>query len=207
MHEREQKINIAVSGGPCTGKSTLAAYLTYRLKMEGFDYDSIGEEYRRLRTEFGQFESPAERCYMFMQQEREELRSNALDGFVTDSPLFHLFVSARLHQQTHKDLMIVRELQRQSISATSRYDIITIAQDPREFPYKTDTARKGGEEKSTSLHRMQRNFIELFFPEKMLLLGGSVEDRGEQVVTHLKALREIRAQEAIRKLSIEQSLQ
>ncbi len=100
INEGDRKINIAVAGGPCTGKSTLAALLVYRLKMDGYDYDSIGEEYRRLKTEFGQFESSAERCYMWMQQEREELRSNAKDGFITDTPLFHLYVSARMYAVT-----------------------------------------------------------------------------------------------------------
>src|SRR3990167_5141763 len=108
MVEKEQRINIALSGGPCTGKSTLAAYLTYRLKMEGFDYDSIGEESRRLKTEFGQFESPVERCYMWMQQDREERRSNAQDGFITDTPLFHLFIGARLYQATQKDMRLLQ---------------------------------------------------------------------------------------------------
>jgi hypothetical protein len=197
MPEREQSINIAVSGGPCTGKSTLAAYLTYRLKMEGYDYDSIGEEYIRLKTDFGQFESPAERCYMWMQQDREELRSNAEDGFITDSPLFHLFVSARVHQVTHKDLMIVRELQRQSIAATERYGIIAMPKNPREFPYKMDAARRGGEERSNKLHSYMRNFVELYFPEKLLLVNGTSEERGDQVVTQLKALRIIRANELI----------
>lgn len=195
MSEREQRINIALSGGPCTGKSTLAAYLTYRLKMEDLDYDSIGEEYRRLKTEFGQFESPAERCYMWMQQDREEYRSNALDGFITDSPLFHLFISAKFHEITHKDLMIVRELQRQSIYTTKRYEIIAMAENPREFPYVEDGARHGGEERSTRLHGMMRNFVELFFPDKLLLVSGNSEERGDQVVTRLNALRVVRAQE------------
>ncbi|OGH02612.1 MAG: hypothetical protein A2798_03160 [Candidatus Levybacteria bacterium RIFCSPHIGHO2_01_FULL_37_17] len=203
MVEKEQRINIALSGGPCTGKSTLAAYLTYRLKMEGFDYDSIGEESRRLKTEFGQFESPVERCYMWMQQDREERRSNAQDGFITDTPLFHLFIGARLYQATRKDLMVVRELQRQSISATERYEIIAIAQDPREFPYKTDNSRSSEEETSTKLHGMMRNFIELYFPEKLLLVSGTPEERGDQVVTQLKILRAIRANEL---LNTEQNL-
>lgn len=197
MPEREQKINIAVSGGPCTGKTVLAAYLAYRLKMEGFDYDSIGEEYRRLKTEFGQFESPAERCYMFMQQDREERRSNAADGFITDTPLFHLFISARAYQVTNKDLMIVRELQRQSIAATTRYGIIALADNPREFPYKTDQGRSAGEESSTKMHGFMRNFVELFFPDKLLLVSGSPEERGDQVFERLKVLRAVRANDIL----------
>jgi hypothetical protein len=202
MVEKEQKINIALSGGPCTGKSTLSAYLTYRLKMEGFDYDSIGEEYRRLKTEYGQFESPAERCYMWMQQDREEYRSNALDGFITDSPLFHLFISAKLHEITHKDLMIVRELQRQSIYTTKRYGIIAMAENPREFPYVEDGARHGGEERSTKLHGMMRNFIELFFPDKLLLVSGTPEERGGQVVQQLRKLKLPQSEEVYNSSSV-----
>jgi len=31
------KINIAIAGGPCSGKSVLAAHLYSHLKIDGFD--------------------------------------------------------------------------------------------------------------------------------------------------------------------------
>lgn len=194
MRETEQRINIAVSGGPCTGKSTLAALLTYRLKMDGYDYDSIGEEYRRLKTEFGQFESPAERCYIWMQQEREELRSNAKDGFVTDTPMFHLFISARMYSQTLKDKMVVRELGRRSIDATERYGIIAMADNPREFKYETDHVRSSGAESSTRRHLLMRNFVEFYFPEKLVLLSGLPNERADQVTAKINELRGVSIQ-------------
>ena len=43
------KINIAIAGGPCTGKSTLAAALFAELKIKGLDYDLIAEESRKLK--------------------------------------------------------------------------------------------------------------------------------------------------------------
>ncbi len=69
MPERK-KINIAMGGGPSTGKSTLAAYLFALQKMKGYDYDFITEEKRKLEEDFGDFRSPFERFYIWRQQER-----------------------------------------------------------------------------------------------------------------------------------------
>lgn len=197
INERDHKINIAVAGGPCTGKSTLAALLVYRLKMGGYDYDSIGEEYRRLKTEFGQFENPAERCYMWMQQEREELRSNARNGFITDTPLFHLYVSARMYSATSKDKMVVRELWRRSIDATERYGIIALADNPREFGYTIDQVRSAGSESSTRRHSLIRSYIEHHFPERLVLVRGLPEERAEQVLFRADEIRDQSASQAV----------
>jgi nicotinamide riboside kinase len=198
MIENERRINIAISGGPCTGKTTLSALLTYRLKMAGFDYDSIGEEYRRLKNEFGQFENPAERCYMWMQQEREELRSNAKDGFITDTPLFHLYISARMYESTPKDRMIVRELWRRSLELDQRYAIIAMAENPREFKYVTDRVRSAGEVSSTKRHNLIRSYAEHHLPERLLLVRGLPEERTEQVIFRLSELRGESAGKVIR---------
>ncbi|HEB47068.1 MAG TPA: hypothetical protein ENI22_02125, partial [Candidatus Pacearchaeota archaeon] len=56
-----KRINIAITGGPCTGKSTLAANLFSHLKNKDFDYDLIEEEARKLKIELGKFRSPFER--------------------------------------------------------------------------------------------------------------------------------------------------
>lgn len=189
MKESETRINIAVSGGPCTGKSTLAAALFYFLKMGGYDYDLIGEEYRRLKNEFGNFESPAERCYMWMQQEREEFRSNAKNGFITDTPLFHLYVSARMYARTQKDNMIVRELWRRSVDAGERYEIIAMAEQPREFEYKVDQVRFAGAESSTKKHRLILSFVQHHFPDKLILVSGHPEERTKQVIDRVVALQ------------------
>lgn len=182
MSENENAINIAIAGGPCTGKSTLAATLTYRLKMDGTDYESIGDRYRMLKGEFGAIEHPAERLYLWMQQEKEELRSSARDGFVTDSPLFHLYISARLYERTKKDRMIVGELWERSLDATGRYGIIAMASDPSEFPYKLDSVRRTDEETAARRHLMTRSYLEHYFPERVIFVSGAPEDRSDQVM-------------------------
>ena len=189
MKETERRINIAVSGGPCTGKTTLAEVLANCLKKDGYDYDLIGEEYRRLKNKFGQFKEPVERCYMWMKQEELELNSNAKDGFVTDTPLFHLCISASLYSTTSKDEMVVEELLRRSIEATRRYGIIALADNPREFKYVNDQIRPLGAERSTRRHLLMRAFIESYFPEKLVLVKGPPEDRAKQVAVELDKLR------------------
>lgn len=183
------KINVAVAGGPCTGKSTLAAALFAALKFRGLDYDLISEECRKLKKEFGDFRSPFERFYMWRQQEREELRSTAIDGFITDIPLFHFYIQARQYASEPRDNLAVRELFRMCLETEDRYQLIVIAKDPFEIPYKTDQSRKVNEVWARERHNLIRSFVEHFWPKKLLFIEGGVQERVSQVVSKLEAMR------------------
>lgn len=183
------KINIAVSGGSCTGKSTLAAALFAELKKQNFDYDLIGEESRKLKREFGSYKSPFERLYMWRQQEREELRSTALDGFVTDAPLFHLYVGGRMYASEPRDSLAVRELFRMCLEIENRYQLIVMADDPNEIPYKTDEARTAEKDKALKKHYMIRSFVEHFWLEKLFFVKGNVDERVAFVFSKLEELK------------------
>lgn len=186
----QKRINTAIAGGPCTGKSTLAAYLFAKLKYKGYDYDLVTEECRKLKKEFGDFRSPFERVYMWLQQEREEMRSTATDGFITDKPLFDYYVSARKHAQEPRDNLAVRELFRMCIERLDgRYQLIVIAKNPLEVPYKNDQSRHGDESYAREKHNMIRSFVEHFWPEKLLLVQGTLEERLGQVETKLQEMR------------------
>lgn len=182
------KINIAVAGGMCTGKSTLAAYLFVDLKHKGLDYDLINEEKRKLIKELGDYRSPFERFYMWRRQEREELRSTAENGFITDAPLFHFYASARMYANEPRDILAVRELFRMCTEIEDRYQLIAIAENPNEIPYKKDGCRHAGREKSKSKHHFVRTFVDHFWPEKMLLVSGNPEERVGQVEKRLKEM-------------------
>jgi len=178
------KINIAVAGGPCTGKSVVAAHLYSHLKCEGFDYDLILEECRKLKKEFGKFNDPFERFYMWRQQEREELRSTAANGFVTDKPLFHYYVQVKQFASKPRDQLAVRELLRMcmELEQNSRYQLIIVAKDPEEFGYKRDSSRSSEKEVARKRHKLIVSFIEHFCPEKILYVSGDVEQRTEQAL-------------------------
>ncbi len=182
------RINIAVSGGPCTGKSTLAAGLFGSLKNNGFDYDLIGEEGRKLKKEFGNYRNPFERLYMWRQQEREELRSTAVDGFITDTPLFSFYVSARMYASEPRDNLAVRELFRMCLEVEDRYDLIAIAQNPLEIPYKTDGCRTAGNDSRVKRHNLTRSFVEHFLPDKFLFVKGTLDERLQQILLKLKEM-------------------
>jgi len=184
------QINVAMAGGPCTGKSTSAAALFAELKINGYDYDLIGEEDRKLKKEFGNFRSPFERFYMWRQQEREELRSTALDGFITDKPLFHYYVQARQYASELRDKLAVRELFRMCLEIEDRYQLIVMAEDPFEIPYKTDQSRKSDEAWARERHNLIRSFVEHFWPERLLLVKGGVKERVSQVIQRLEEMRE-----------------
>ena len=171
------KTNIAIAGGPCTGKSTLAARLFAELKERGVDYDLVPEESRKLRGEFGSCRSPFDRLYLWRQQEREELRSRATGGFITDAPLFHYYVKARQYSQEPRDDLAVRELFRMCLEIGDRYQMIVLADDPEEIPYCNDQSRVGSKERSREQHRLIRAFVELFHYERLLLVRGSVAER------------------------------
>lgn len=183
------KLNIAVAGGPCTGKSTLAATLFAKLKFIGFDYDLIAEESRKLRPEFGDYRSPFERFYMWRQQNREEERSTAADGFVTDAPLFGLYVGARMHVREPRDNLAVRELFRMCLEINDRYALIVMAENLHEIAYKTDGARAGDEDNARKKHDLTRSFVEHFWPERLLLVRGLPSERVTKVLTRLEQLR------------------
>lgn len=183
------KINIAVAGGPCTGKSTLAAMLFARLKVLGLDFDLISEEKRKLQREFGDFRSPWERFYMWLQQEREELRSTAAHGFITDFPLFHFYLQARRYVKEPRDRLAVRELFRMCVDREDRYQLIVIAKNPDEIPYKKDGARGSEEKDARERHQQVRAFLEHFWPEKLLLVEGGVDERVAQVLQKLEEMK------------------
>lgn len=182
------KINIAVAGGPCTGKSTLAAALFAKLKELGLDFDLVTEEGRKLKREFGGCRSPFDRFYLWRKQEREEKRSTADNGFITDQPLFHFYVHARQHVEEPRDMLAVRELFRMCTEIEDRYQLIVIAENPREITYKRDRGRKGDEQHGRERHALVRSFVEHFWLERLLLVKGGVAKRVETVLKKLETM-------------------
>ncbi len=184
------KINIAVAGGPCTGKSVLAAHLYAHLKIEGFDYDLVLEECRKLKKEFGNFSDPFERFYMWRQQEREELRSNAEHGFVTDKPLFHYYAQVKQFASKPRDRLALRELYRMCLELddNERYQLIIIAENPDEVCYKKDQSRSSNKEYARKRHKIVCSFVEHLWPDKILYVSGTLEERTEQSLAKVKEM-------------------
>lgn len=173
------KVNIAMAGGGCTGKSTLAAALFADLKVSGLDYDLITEQSRSLKREFGSCKNPFDRFYLWRQQEREELRSTAINGFITDTALFQYYVQAKQWVKEPRDNLAVRELLRMCLELEyqNRYQLLVMADNPNEIPYKKDQSRKGNSEKAMERHRLLRSFIEHHMPRKLVVVNGSVKKR------------------------------
>lgn len=184
----KKRVNIAIAGGPCTGKSVTSAALFARLKVGGLDYDYIGEEHRKLSLEFGDYRSPFDRFYMWRQQEREELRSTAKDGFVTDAPLFHFYASAVMYASEPRDNLAIRELFRMCLEIKDRYQLIVIAENPSELPYKKDRCRHAGRQRAIKKHQIVRTFAEHYYPERLLLVKGVLDERLFQIESRLKEM-------------------
>lgn len=182
------KVNIAIAGGPCTGKSTLAAALFFELKARHMDYDLVNEESRHLRQEMGKIRSPFERLYLWRQQEREELRSTALSGFITDAPLFQFYIKAKERAQESRDKLAVRELFRMCLDIEDRYQLIVVAKDANETPFENDTARTGDEKSARRIHESTRSFVEHFWPDKLLLVHGKTPQRVRQILQKMSQM-------------------
>jgi nicotinamide riboside kinase len=186
MEVDSKKLNLAFAGGQCTGKTVTAAALFAKLKEFGLDYDLIGEEKRKISREFGDYQSPFDRFYLWRQQEREELRSTAADGFITDTPLFHFYASAKMYASEPRDKLALRELYRMCQEIEDRYQLIVIAEDPSELPYKTDGVRRAGREKALQKHHLVRTFVEHEYPERIVSVKGNLNKRLETVIERVK---------------------
>src|SRR3989344_4737721 len=183
-----EKLNIAFAGGPCTGKSVVAAALFAKLKEFGLDYDLISEEKRKISREFGDYKSPFDRFYIWRQQEREELRSTAKDGFITDAPLFHFYASAKMYSSEPRDDLAVRELFRMCLEIKDRYQLIIMAENPIELPYTPDNCRHAGRKKAIRKHQIVQTFVEHYYPERLLLVKGTLDKRIFQIEAKLKSI-------------------
>lgn len=79
---------ICLYGGPGSGKSTTAAGLFYKLKMDGFNCE-MNREYIKDWVWEGRNFADGDQTYFFAKQSRKEriLIKNGLDFVITDSPL------------------------------------------------------------------------------------------------------------------------
>lgn len=188
---RKTPFNIAVAGGTCTGKTTLAARLFAELKERGRDYDLILEEHRRLKREMGPCRSPFDRFYLWRQQEREEQRVMAVDGFVTDWPLFHFYAAAKIHASEPRDELAVRELLRMCHEIRDRYQLIIMAENHDEIPYRKDRVRRAEKSVSRLRHDATLQFLQMFHSEKLFFVCGNVEQRVQMVLKKLKLIGQL----------------
>lgn len=174
------KVNIAIAGGPCTGKSTLAAGLYSKLKIQGYDYDLIMEECKKVKNLFGTFRSPFERFYFWRIQERQELLSNAENGFITDKPLFHYYAQARQFACEPRDELALSELYNMCLELKSRYNLIIMPKNPYEIKFKNTSIRVSCEAVARERTTLIKNLVNHLWPDKLFLVKGCLEDRIEQ---------------------------
>ena len=85
---KKNTIVINISGGPGTGKTTIAAELFSKLKEKGYDVENVSEFAKELVWE-GRSEAFNDRLYMHAEQNHRLMQMNGkLDYIITDSPLF-----------------------------------------------------------------------------------------------------------------------
>jgi nicotinamide riboside kinase len=128
---------------------------------------------------------------MWRQQEREELRSTAINGFITDVPLFKYYNDAKFYSSEPRDKLAVRELFRMclELKEENRYSLIIFAKDPNEIPYKKDTSRSSDKKSAREKHEFLRKFIEFEYDkDKLLFVSGSLEKRLAQSIKKIRKM-------------------
>jgi len=184
------KVNVAVAGGPCTGKSTLAARLYSQLKIENYDYDLIMEECKKIKNKFGSFRDPFERFYFWIIQENQELLSNAENGFVTDKPLFQYYAQVRQFASGPRDELAIQGMYNLCLGLDKRYNLIIMAKDPYEIEFKRTNTRLSEAPVARERHGIIQNLVNHLWPEKLLLVQGTLEERLEQSVNKIKEIHQ-----------------
>lgn len=184
-----KKIHIAIGGGSCTGKSTLAAKLFAQLKISGYDFDLVMEASRKIKKEFHTCRSPFDRFFLWHIQQCEEKNSTARNGFITDAPLFQYYAHALQWSRTRRDALAVQELFKMSLDANRTYGLVVLNKKACEIAYKKDGSRTGSKKHAHTRHALVRSYIETYFPpDHIVYIDGTLEKRVKQI---LKKLHEI----------------
>ncbi|MBR9704540.1 AAA family ATPase [Candidatus Pacearchaeota archaeon] len=178
----DKKINIAIAGGNCTGKTTLAHLLFSKLKEKELDYDYIEDYGRRVVHRLGYFKTSIECFYLFHMQQDLEESSRAFNGYVTETPLFHFNFHAELCAKDDRDRLGVEDLWRLWNARMDNYPIIAIAKDPEETPFRHDSSRKSSEKFERKRHMMINNYLELFCSDKLVRVSGNPGNRADQIL-------------------------
>lgn len=180
-----KKLHIAVAGGSCTGKSTLAAELFATLNDLGYDFDLVTEVSRRIKKDFGTCRNLFDRFFLWQIQQREERGSTARNGFITDAPLFQYFVHALQWAKTKRDILAVQELLRMSLDICDTYTLVVLHENPDEICYKKDGSRQDSKTRARARNALIRVFVQQHMHEKIVYVSGSLEHRVSCVLKKL----------------------
>ena len=93
---------INIYGGPCIGKSTIAAGLFYHMKKEGYDVELVTEYAKDLVYEDRNNILAGDQIYIFAKQHRRILRlKDKVEYIITDSPILLSLVYVELMKVTY----------------------------------------------------------------------------------------------------------
>jgi len=182
-------IRIAISGGPGSGKTSLARQLTTKLYNEkGINTKHI-EEYARLYIDecnfHGQFspELSDQQLIFAKQVEREMAVPENVRFSISDSPLFLplIFTFNLITPTLYQDRTVYLHLYNEFLAKyTSHYNYIFFVS--REKPYLKDGTRKQSEEEAKNVDSQIVSFLEL---HKMHYhrISGTDEERVAKVLS------------------------
>jgi hypothetical protein len=103
--------------------------------------------------------------------------------------LFHYYAQARQYAFEPRDELAVRELLGMSLEIKDRYQLIVVAKNQFEIPFRNDQTRTCSEHQAYSRHDLIVSFVRHFWPGKLFFVEGDVCARVEQIVKEVANMR------------------
>ena len=181
-----QKIRIALFGGPCTGKTTLADFVVQALRAQGEQAQAVAEF---VSPDIGrngppeQANMPFEHMRYYVHQSRvEQAALQQVQVLLTDCPTplicaYGLFNSPATTDERQE--LVLTELEALFAADIQNYDKIYLLR--REFPYTENGVRYHTLEQAMAFDRLLEELFDRY-NVSWTPLAGTVAERGAQVV-------------------------
>ena len=172
----EKNIRITIMGSHGTGKTTLARALAERLNFT-YIQDVVREEAVKKGFVINENTPPEVQLWLLMRQ--WELETTTRGSWVADKSLFDYLVYGDLVLKDEDVKKVIRKIVQQN----AKYDYVLYL--PIEFPMEEDGIRSVDPKFREKIDRLFRKCLDEF-GVKYIVLSGSVEERIEQALAHIK---------------------
>lgn len=163
-------------GSHSTGKTTLAKALAKKLNFT-YIQDIVREEAVKKGFVINENTSPEVQLWLLMRQ--WELETLTPGSWIADKSLFDYLVYGRLVLKDEDVKNVIRKIVQQN----ANYDFVFYL--PIEFPMEKDGIRSVDPKFREEIDRLFRKCLDEF-SVKYIVLSGSVEERIEQALAHIK---------------------
>lgn len=155
------KYRIGLIGAPCSGKSTTAAEVFARCKIQGIPAGHVKEYIAELFARGWNFETVSDQMFIYDEQKRrEDDFPDHIKVVVTDSPvLLTYFYGVINAKNTLHDRLVLCKLYEYFLSNVSRYNLLVFLE--RTHDYEIDGVREQNECEANEIHMYLMNLLNI----------------------------------------------